>query len=121
MARPRLQRQEADARTRTGDPFITSEVLYQLSYVGAGDMVAEAVGDAAERRGAGTVALQLDAWCHFVGVAAAPAPSASDSLDATRRARELAALADGETVDVLVVGGGIVGRLGARSTPPRAA
>jgi hypothetical protein len=29
----RLER-EADARTRTGDPFITSEVLYQLSYVG---------------------------------------------------------------------------------------
>ena len=28
---------EADARTRTGDPFITSEVLYQLSYVGAAD------------------------------------------------------------------------------------
>ena len=27
-------RREADARTRTGDPFITSEVLYQLSYVG---------------------------------------------------------------------------------------
>ena len=27
-------RSEADARTRTGDPFITSEVLYQLSYVG---------------------------------------------------------------------------------------
>src|SRR3989442_5546039 len=25
----------ADARTRTADPFITSEVLYQLSYVGA--------------------------------------------------------------------------------------
>jgi hypothetical protein len=25
----------ADARTRTWDPFITSEVLYQLSYVGA--------------------------------------------------------------------------------------
>ena len=25
---------EADARTRTGDPFITSEVLCQLSYVG---------------------------------------------------------------------------------------
>src|SRR4051812_35288685 len=25
----------ADGRTRTGDPFITSEVLYQLSYVGA--------------------------------------------------------------------------------------
>jgi integrase len=27
---------KADARTRTGDPFITSEVLYQLSYVGSG-------------------------------------------------------------------------------------
>jgi len=36
-------------------------------------------------------------------------PTASDALDAPRRARELAALADGETVDVLVVGGGIVG------------
>jgi len=28
------QIERADARTRTGDPFITSEVLYQLSYVG---------------------------------------------------------------------------------------
>ena len=27
----------ADARTRTADPFITSEVLYQLSYVGEDD------------------------------------------------------------------------------------
>ena len=27
-------RAEADARTRTGDPIITSDVLYQLSYVG---------------------------------------------------------------------------------------
>ncbi len=26
---------KADAGTRTPDPFITSEVLYQLSYVGA--------------------------------------------------------------------------------------
>jgi hypothetical protein len=26
----------ADARIRTADPFITSEVLYQLSYVGGG-------------------------------------------------------------------------------------
>ena len=31
---------EADARTRTGDPFITSEVLYQLSYVGSPPTVA---------------------------------------------------------------------------------
>ena len=38
-----------------------------------------------------------------------PQPIASDALDGGRRARELAALADGETVDVLVVGGGIVG------------
>jgi integrase len=30
-----LQINEADARIRTADPFITSEVLYQLSYVGA--------------------------------------------------------------------------------------
>jgi integrase len=30
-----LEIERADARTRTGDPFITSEVLYQLSYVGA--------------------------------------------------------------------------------------
>jgi hypothetical protein len=34
--RPRF---EADAGTRTPDPFITSEVLYQLSYVGAGLML----------------------------------------------------------------------------------
>ncbi len=27
---------KADAQIRTGDPFITSEVLYQLSYVGEG-------------------------------------------------------------------------------------
>jgi hypothetical protein len=26
--------ERADARIRTADPFITSEVLYQLSYVG---------------------------------------------------------------------------------------
>ena len=30
---------QADARTRTGDPFITSEVLYQLSYVGGAEPV----------------------------------------------------------------------------------
>jgi hypothetical protein len=32
----------ADARTRTGDPFITSEVLYQLSYVGGDSSLAAA-------------------------------------------------------------------------------
>jgi integrase len=31
-----LEIERADARTRTADPFITSEVLYQLSYVGDG-------------------------------------------------------------------------------------
>src|ERR671931_2281875 len=35
-----LQLGRADARTRTGDPFITSEVLYQLSYVGGARTVA---------------------------------------------------------------------------------
>lgn len=30
---------QADARIRTADPFITSEVLYQLSYVGEADGV----------------------------------------------------------------------------------
>ena len=34
-----LQIGKADARIRTADPFITSEVLYQLSYVGAGPEV----------------------------------------------------------------------------------
>jgi pimeloyl-ACP methyl ester carboxylesterase len=35
---------EADARTRTGDPFITSEVLYQLSYVGRAPRLARSGG-----------------------------------------------------------------------------
>jgi glycerol-3-phosphate dehydrogenase len=38
-----------------------------------------------------------------------PVPVASDSLNARRRAAELEALAGGEAVDVLVVGGGITG------------
>ena len=29
------ERAEAGERTRTADPFITNEVLYQLSYAGA--------------------------------------------------------------------------------------
>src|SRR5262249_49183785 len=44
LARPRSPKtpapEEADARTRTGDPFITSEVLYQLSYVGGAPRLA---------------------------------------------------------------------------------
>jgi hypothetical protein len=37
----------ADARIRTADPFITSEVLYQLSYVGpARDSLAPTEGPA---------------------------------------------------------------------------
>lgn len=38
-----------------------------------------------------------------------PAPSAAASLNAVRRGRELAEVADGRTLDVLVVGGGITG------------
>ena len=44
----RLQSQ-ADARTRTGDPFITSEVLYQLSYVGEAPTVAVSSASDARR------------------------------------------------------------------------
>jgi excisionase family DNA binding protein len=41
----------ADAGTRTPDPFITSEVLYQLSYVGAGWMLSTPGGDGWARSG----------------------------------------------------------------------
>ena len=44
-------RLEADARTRTGDPFITSEVLYQLSYVGGPRILALARFERVRRRG----------------------------------------------------------------------
>src|SRR6186713_2858769 len=47
--RSRLHR-EADARTRTGDPFITSEVLYQLSYVGGGGNGSEVANHPFRRR-----------------------------------------------------------------------
>jgi hypothetical protein len=36
LSKKALQIEKADARIRTADPFITSEVLYQLSYVGEG-------------------------------------------------------------------------------------
>jgi hypothetical protein len=39
---PEDTEEKADARIRTADPFITSEVLYQLSYVGAGEILARA-------------------------------------------------------------------------------
>ena len=38
-------RRKADARIRTADPFITSEVLYQLSYVGNGSDIRGAMGN----------------------------------------------------------------------------
>jgi integrase len=53
-----LHIERADARTRTGDPFITSEVLYQLSYVG-GVLVKSSFAPAqpcAVRGGPGTAA-----------------------------------------------------------------
>ena len=40
LAEGRLFAAKADARIRTADPFITSEVLYQLSYVGATKRIA---------------------------------------------------------------------------------
>jgi hypothetical protein len=43
---------EADARTRTADPFITSEVLYQLSYVG----IVQALRDSATASAASAAA-----------------------------------------------------------------
>ena len=51
-----MRRRGADAGTRTPDPFITSEVLYQLSYVGgpresvAGSPSGELVRDLHEER-----------------------------------------------------------------------
>jgi hypothetical protein len=40
---------EADAGTRTPDPFITSEVLYQLSYVGIFGLLSAAMVSPARR------------------------------------------------------------------------
>jgi hypothetical protein len=40
---------EADARIRTADPFITSEVLYQLSYVGGEGQSSPAYGSIVTR------------------------------------------------------------------------
>jgi glycerol-3-phosphate dehydrogenase len=45
----------------------------------------------------------------MVSLRRTPRPCGSGSLNAVRRAAELELLADGETVDVLVVGGGITG------------
>jgi integrase len=50
-ARDPASGERADARTRTGDPFITSEVLYQLSYVG--ETATVAVSGAFDPRRAG--------------------------------------------------------------------
>ena len=48
--------QRADAGTRTPDPFITSEVLYQLSYVGILLYTLSATIVSSARRGAGDLA-----------------------------------------------------------------
>jgi hypothetical protein len=47
---PALSRKKADARIRTADPFITSEVLYQLSYVGVGSHSSALASPALARR-----------------------------------------------------------------------
>ena len=62
---------QADARIRTGDPFITSEVLYQLSYVGipANCLRERSVAIAHEKSGAprrlacGRDGPHRNAWC----------------------------------------------------------
>jgi hypothetical protein len=41
---PRSRRERADARIRTADPFITNEVLYQLSYAGEPEMILGGIG-----------------------------------------------------------------------------
>ena len=52
--------ERADGRTRTGDPFITSEVLYQLSYVGPGLASLAALPAAAQLRHHVRVGRQAD-------------------------------------------------------------
>jgi hypothetical protein len=46
----RCESEKADARIRTADPFITSEVLYQLSYVGAAPTLAKVACSNPDRR-----------------------------------------------------------------------
>jgi hypothetical protein len=43
-------KRQADAGTRTPDPFITSEVLYQLSYVGARKDASDAIAACGDSR-----------------------------------------------------------------------
>ena len=45
----RIGTERADARIRTADPFITSEVLYQLSYVGVAPRLAGMAGSTAQK------------------------------------------------------------------------
>src|SRR5205807_8208272 len=63
----------ADARTRTGDPFITSEVLYQLSYVGVRRPVypGSGLGRQAQPLGVGAPILGQDGPSLVVAPAAA--------------------------------------------------
>lgn len=93
-------------------------MLYQLSYVGnVRGREATRSHMVADRRGTRRVSFDWHAPDASVTVrlqmslrrTSALQPTASPSLNAARRAAELAALADGETVDVLVVGGGITG------------
>jgi hypothetical protein len=54
-SRKSLQIERADARTRTGDPFITSEVLYQLSYVGTAKRPGSSIAAARRFSSAGSL------------------------------------------------------------------
>ena len=97
----------ADAGTRTPDPFITSEVLYQLSYVGA-------PGDASEASCARTPSARSSVQQRLAVLLAEARPDAAD-LQQRLRARGRAA----QQVFEHGVGGDGVGRLalGARVAP----
>jgi hypothetical protein len=74
--------ERADERIRTADPFITSEVLYQLSYVGKAHIVAR--GGPAQTP---TVSGSAGALWPAVTLVPTAAGSSSAPHSATRRAR----------------------------------
>jgi hypothetical protein len=89
-----LQR-EADARIRTGDPFITSEVLYQLSYVGltASDG-SGAMGPGAARWGPRVVDAVVAAQAATTARSATdPSPSAAAARRRARRSSRISSSA----------------------------
>ncbi len=62
MQAERLVPEQADARIRTADPFITSEVLYQLSYVGNTDAIQKTVARSCVHHSGAVRAGIVSAW-----------------------------------------------------------